>query len=56
MTNYIQDSKRLHEGVLNALEQATDLIMEKTNSTEEDKSQTLGDIQSTLSDWVNEFI
>lgn len=53
MTNFIRDSKRLHEGVLNALEEASDIIQ---MMTEVNSQRSLAEIQLEFSDWVEEFI
>ena len=49
-TSFVRDSKRLHEGVLNALEEADRLMQEEI----EDLS--LRQIQTAMSQWIEGFI
>ena len=53
-TSFIRESKRLHEGVLNALEEA-DRLMQSVSETEVE-GLTLRKIQTAMSNWIESFI
>ena len=50
MTQFIRDSKRLHEGVLNALEESDRLMQNEI------EDQPLDKIQTAMSKWIDNFV
>ena len=53
-TSFIRESKRLHEGVLNALEEADRLVQGVSEGELEGLS--LSKIQKAMSKWIDSFI
>ena len=54
-TSFIKDSKRLHEGVMNALEDADRVLMSRAGSDTDDQA-TLRDVQTKMNQWITSYI